>query len=84
MTRTDLSLLNSSTLKSVYRNEWKPHVDVLVPHGKPGADAGRAIGMTEVTSSRSRHEFGDLKSDPRSRGPSRGCAAALELKPSMP
>src|SRR3954462_4810754 len=38
-------------------------VDVLVAQGTPVADAIRAIGVTEVTYSRWRQEYGGLKSD---------------------
>jgi cell division protein FtsB len=38
-------------------------VDVLLAQGKPVADAVRAIGVTEVTSCRSRNEYGGLKGD---------------------
>jgi putative transposase len=37
--------------------------DVLISHGKPVADAVRAIGVTEVTYYRWRQEFGGLKTD---------------------
>jgi putative transposase len=38
-------------------------VDVLVSQGQTGADAIRSIGVTEVTYSRWRQEYGGLKSD---------------------
>ena len=38
-------------------------VDVLVAQGTPVADAIRTIGITEVTYSRWRQEYGGLKSD---------------------
>ena len=38
-------------------------VDVLLPQGKPVADAVRAIGVTEVTYYRWRNEYGGLKGD---------------------
>jgi len=38
-------------------------VDVLMAHGKPVADAVRAIGVTEVTYYRWRNEYGGLKGD---------------------
>ena len=38
-------------------------VDVLVSQGRSVAEAIRSIGVTEVTSSRWRQEYGGLKSD---------------------
>ena len=38
-------------------------VDVFVSQGQSVADAVRAIGVTEVTYYRWRHEYGGLKSD---------------------
>ncbi len=38
-------------------------VDVLASQGQSIADAGRAIGVTEVTYYRWRQEYGGLKSD---------------------
>jgi putative transposase len=38
-------------------------VDVLVSQGQSVAEAIRSIGVTEVTSSRWRQEYGGLKSD---------------------
>jgi transposase-like protein len=38
-------------------------VDVLVSQGQSVADAVRSIGVTEVTASRWRQEYGGLKSD---------------------
>ena len=38
-------------------------VDVLMAQGKPVGDAVRAIGVTEVTYYRWRHEYGGLKGD---------------------
>ena len=38
-------------------------VDVLTSQGKLVADAGRAIGVTEVTYYRWRQEYGGLRSD---------------------
>ena len=39
-------------------------VDVLVSQGRSVAEAIRSIGVTEVTYSRWRQEYGGLKSDP--------------------
>ncbi len=39
------------------------HIDVMVSQGQSVADAGRAIGVTEVTYYRWRSEYGGLKSD---------------------
>ena len=38
-------------------------MDVLTAQGTPVADAVRSIGVTEVTDSRWRQEYGGLKSD---------------------
>ena len=51
-------------------------VEVLTAQGRPVAEAGRSIGVTEVTYYRWRSQYGGLKGDQVKRGrvPPRGVA----------